>query len=101
MARDVPLAERRLKETEAVFAALAHATRRQILLTIWYRGGKVPAGVIAQRFAHSWPTISRHLRVLEEAGLVEHRKEGRARFYQVNMPMLERANEWLAWFKRR
>ena len=90
--------ERRLKETDEVFSALAHASRRQILMTIWFRGRKVPAGDIAKRFQHSWPTISRHLKVLEEAGLVTHEKEGRVRLYKVNVPKLGRAVEWLSWF---
>lgn len=98
MADDVSETERRLQETEEVFAALAHASRRQILMTIWFRGGKVPAGEIAKRFAHSWPTISRHLRVLEESGLVTHKKEGRVRYYKVNALKLKRAAEWLSWF---
>jgi DNA-binding MarR family transcriptional regulator len=45
--------------------------RRQILLTIHFRGA-ANAGEIAARFAHKWPTTTRHLRVLEEAGLVQH-----------------------------
>ena len=98
MANGVPEAERRLQETDEVFSALAHASRRQILLTLWFRGGKVPGREIAQRFAHSWPTISRHLRVLEDAGLVTHKKEGRVHFYKVNIPKLGRATEWLGWF---
>lgn len=98
MANVISEAELRLQETEEVFSALAHASRRQILMTIWFRGGKVPGKEIAQRFAHSWPTISRHLRVLEDAGLVTHKKEGRVHFYKVNTVKLARANEWLDWF---
>lgn len=48
--------------------ALAHPARRQILLTLHFCGGEATAGYIAQRFAHAWPTTTRHLRGLEDAG---------------------------------
>src|SRR3712207_6755164 len=91
--------QQRLTDLEAVFAALAHASRRQILLMIWFGGGGVvSAGQIASRFHHAWPTISRHLRVLEQAGLVIHEKQGRIRLYRLNRKKLELAREWLGWF---
>ena len=57
----------RLEDLEAVTTAIAHPSRRQILLTIWFRGGVVKSSDIAKRFQHAWPTITRHLRVLESA----------------------------------
>ncbi len=42
-----------------------------------HRGGELPSGYLAQRFAHSWPTSTRHLHVLEAAGLVTVRRDGR------------------------
>ena len=92
-------AKERLEELEAVFAALAHASRRQILLTIWFRGGVVSAGDIAKRFQHAWPTISKHLRVLEEAGLLTHEKQGRTRLYRLNHAKLAVARDWFHWFE--
>ena len=67
-------------------------------MTILFRGGEVTSGEIASRFQHSWPTISRHLRVLEDAGLVTFEKDGRIRLYKLNLLKLERAKEWLGWF---
>lgn len=93
-------AQERLAALETVFAALAHASRRQILLTVWFRGGTVASSEIAKRFHHSWPTISRHLKVLEDAGLLTHVKEGRNRFYQVNKEKLAVVREWLQWFEK-
>ena len=58
--------EEKLAALDAVVAALAHPARRQILLTIHFRGAAT-AGEIAGRFAHKWPTTTRHLRVLEDA----------------------------------
>jgi len=88
----------RLEALEDVFNALAHPARRQILLTMHFRGGSMTAGEIAGRFAHSWPTTTRHLRVLENAGLVGHRKRGRTRVYRLVRERLRLVGEWLAWF---
>ena len=78
-------------------AALAHASRRQILMTVHFRGG-MSAGDIAKRFHHAWPTISRHLKVLEEAGLVSVERRGRERVYHVDHAKIELLREWLRWF---
>lgn len=90
--------EERLAALDAVVAALAHAARRQILLTIHFRGAAT-AGEIAGRFAHKWPTTTRHLRVLEDAGLVRHEKRGRTRVYTVDKERLALVSEWLRWFE--
>jgi DNA-binding transcriptional ArsR family regulator len=95
-----PAAERRLAALQAVLAALAHPARRQILLTMKLRGGTMTAGEIAGRFRHAWPTTTRHLRVLEAAGLVGHQKRGRTRVYRLRPARLAVAAEWLAWFGR-
>ena len=88
-----------LDELERVFAALAHASRRQILGVLKARGGRVRAGDIARRFACSWPTTTRHLRVLEGAGLVRVEQEGRERWYVLEARKLQRvAGGWLRYF---
>lgn len=92
-------AERKLAQLNAVLTALGHPARRQILMTIHFRGGEMSAGEIADRFAHSWPTTTRHLRVLEEAGLVTARQEGRVRIYRANHDPLAAVQDWLDWFK--
>jgi DNA-binding transcriptional ArsR family regulator len=86
-----------LAALDAVVAALAHPARRQILLTIHFRG-TATAGEIAGRFAHKWPTTTRHLRVLEDAGLVRHERRGRTRVYTVDKTRLALVSEWLGWF---
>ncbi|HEX8618292.1 MAG TPA: metalloregulator ArsR/SmtB family transcription factor [Thermoanaerobaculia bacterium] len=91
---------RQIEELDAVLSALSHPARRQILLTIWFRGGEMGSGDIADRFAHSWPTTTRHLRVLEEAELVTQEKQGRTRVYRVNHQKLAAVREWLAWFDK-
>lgn len=88
-----------LEAQDAVFAALAHASRRHILVVLHARGGRVRAGDIASRFACSWPTTTRHLRVLEDAGLVSVEQEGRERFYVLERARLrEVAGDWLKGF---
>ena len=57
------------------------------------------AGEIDERFQHTWPTTSRHLRVLEQAGLLVYEKRGRTRTYRVNAEKLDVVREWLQWFE--
>jgi DNA-binding transcriptional ArsR family regulator len=86
---------------EAVFTALAHPARRRILLTVYFEGGSMTAGEIARMFEHAWPTTTRHLQVLEAAGLLRHDREGRSRRYTLDRRRLELVREWLAWFSRK
>lgn len=91
-------ARRRLEVLDDVVAALAHASRRQILLVVHFRGGEMTAGEIASRFECAWPTISRHLRVLEDSGLLVQEKRGRTRNYRIDGAKLGVVREWLTWF---
>ena len=91
-------AKERLEALEAVVGALAHPARRQILLTVHLVGGTTTAGRIVARFSFAWPTITRHLRVLENAGLLTHRRVGRSRVYSLNRERLKVLRDWLGWF---
>lgn len=91
-------AKEKLEALDAVCSAVAHPARRQILLTVHLRG-TMTAGDIAGRFAHAWPTTTRHLRVLEDAGLVTQRREGKHRIYSVDHARLGLLEEWLGWFR--
>ena len=93
-------AEEQLAALDAVLRALAHPARRQILMTIHLRGGDVAAGDIAARFQHSWPTTTRHLQVLESAGLIHAETQGRVRAYSVDLQRLAVARDWLKWFEK-
>jgi len=91
--------ERALDEVDRVFAALAHPTRRQVLLVLRFRGGEMTAGEIAARFDCSWPTVTRHLKVLLAAGLVAHTRHGRKRIYRLQDQHLRQVTaDWLQWF---
>jgi DNA-binding transcriptional ArsR family regulator len=88
-----------IQRTETIFNALAHAQRRQILLVLHFRGGAMTAGEIADRFSCSWPTTTRHLRILERARLVRVKKQGRERVYHLDLTKLRNTvGKWLNWF---
>lgn len=92
-------AEQELEDFELVFKALAHPSRRNILVVLTSRDGEMSAGDIVKRFEHKWPTITRHLRQLEDAGLVKTKKEGRENIYILNKERLHKViNNWLKWF---
>ncbi len=78
---------------EATFTALADPTRRAVLDLL--RKGRQPAGRIAQAFPVSRPAISKHLRLLRRAHLVNEQREGRNRFYQLNPEPLKAVDHWL------
>jgi DNA-binding transcriptional ArsR family regulator len=83
---------------EAAFAALADPTRRAVLDLL--RRGTRPAGEIASAFTVSRPAISKHLRVLRRAHLVQERREGRHRFYQLNPEPLKAVDTWLEQYRQ-
>jgi DNA-binding transcriptional ArsR family regulator len=58
------------------------------------------AGDVAARFSHAWATTTHHLRVLTDAGLLRHEREGRNHVYEVDKDRLHLLSEWLAWFDR-
>jgi DNA-binding transcriptional ArsR family regulator len=58
------------------------------------------AGEIANMFKHAWPTTTRHLKVLESAGLLRHEREGRTRHYRIECRRLNLVRDWLAWFSK-
>ena len=85
---------------DEVFLALAHPLRRRALLLLRFRQGSLTAGEIARRFACSWPTVTRHLRTLESAGIVRVEPRGRERVYHLNHERLKgTAGGWLRWLE--
>jgi DNA-binding transcriptional ArsR family regulator len=82
---------------EATFSALADPTRRAVLDLL--RRGSQPAGKVAQAFSISRPAVSKHLRLLRRAHLVEERREGRHRVYQLNPEPLKAVDSWLEHYR--
>lgn len=76
-----------------VFKALADKTRRDILRFL--RDGDLSAGEIADRFEHTKPTISHHLNVLKQAGLVQDIRKGQNIYYSLNTTVFQEAMAWL------
>ncbi|WP_067136037.1 metalloregulator ArsR/SmtB family transcription factor [Microtetraspora malaysiensis] len=70
-----------------IYEALAHPTRRQIIALL--RRGDLPAGEIATLFDIAKPTLSGHLRVLREAGLVIGERHGTSIVYSLQLSLLE------------
>src|SRR5262245_19097676 len=95
-----PTSEGRADAYELVFGALAHPARRRVLLAIYFNGGAMTAGEIAAIFEHAWQTTTRHLQVLEAAGLLMHERQGRMRIYRIERKRLALVSEWLAHFQR-
>ena len=80
-------------DLDEVFAALSDPTRRSILQSL---GGREAAvSELAEPHAMSLPAVSKHLRVLENAGLIKRRIEGRQHFLRVNPDPFQRAQQWI------
>ncbi len=76
-----------------LFEALADASRRRILDLL--RTGERPVGELVQALGLSQPGVSRHLRVLREAGLVEVRVDAQRRLYRLRAASLRELDAWL------
>ena len=83
---------------DAVFAALADPTRRAILTRL--AGGEASVAELARPFAMSQPAISKHLKVLERAGLISRGREAQRRPRRLEAKRLAEADEWLERYRR-
>ena len=79
-----------------VFAVIAEGTRREILGAL--RTGDKAVGTLVEELEVSQPTVSKHLKVLREAGLVSMRAEGQRRYYSLETAPLEELVLWLRAF---
>ncbi|WP_026819575.1 ArsR/SmtB family transcription factor [Arthrobacter castelli] len=79
-----------------VFAVIAESTRRSILISL--RPGDKAVGELVEELGVSQPTVSKHLKVLREAGLVRMRADGQRRYYGLETEPLTAVASWLAWF---
>jgi DNA-binding transcriptional ArsR family regulator len=84
---------------EAVLRALADESRRTVLETL--AAGPATAGDLAARLPIARPGVSRHLRVLREAGLVEVRQDAQRRVYSLRTEPLAELEEWLGRYRAR
>jgi DNA-binding transcriptional ArsR family regulator len=78
---------------DATFAALADPTRRAIIARL--AAGEATVTELAKPFAMSQPAISKHLKVLEQAGLISRSRDAQRRPCRIEAKRLEEANQWL------
>ena len=73
--------------------------RRQAILDL-LRDGELPVGELVTRLWMSQPAVSKHLRVLKDAGLVEVRADAQRRLYRIRPEPLAELDDWLATYRR-
>jgi len=83
---------------DAIFAALADPTRRAIIARL--ASGQASVMELAEPFAMSQPAISKHLKVLERAGLISRGREAQRRPRRLEAKRLEEADEWLERYRQ-
>lgn len=85
-------------QLDSIFHALSDATRRAILRDV--AGGEKTVTEIARPYAVSLAAVSKHLKVLEAAELIERQKRGIYQMVRLNAKMLRPAEEWLAYYEK-
>jgi len=83
------------RRISAIFSALADPTRRRILVRL-SNGSEDQVTALAKPFRMSLPAVSRHLRVLEKAHLIDRRRRGRIHLIRARPSALKPAQEWMA-----
>lgn len=84
--------------TLTAFHVLGEPSRRAILDAL--RQGERPVGALVEHLRLSQPTVSKHLRVLKEAGLVDVRADAQRRLYRIRPEPLAELDDWLAPYRR-
>jgi DNA-binding transcriptional ArsR family regulator len=85
-------------QLDATFAALADSTRRAILARL--ASGEASVAELAEPFSMSQPAISKHLKVLERAGLISRGRDAQRRPRRLDAKPLAEANEWLERYRQ-
>lgn len=80
------------------FEVLAEPRRREILDIL--RAGERPVGDLVERLTLTQPAVSKHLKVLREAGFVEVRQDAQRRWYRLRTEPLREIDDWLAPYRR-
>ncbi len=98
--KKIAASKKELDEYEAVFRALAHASRRHIIVCLTQKGGPMLGGEIADQLSCSWPTTTGHLQTLEKAGLVTVQRQGREQLYNLNFARLSILQNWISFLNK-
>lgn len=88
----------RAATTSDVFNAIAESRRRDIL--VYLAPSERPVGDIVAALSLGQPSVSKHLKVLRDVGLVHVRREGRQMFYRTNVEAIKPLHEWTRTFER-
>jgi DNA-binding transcriptional ArsR family regulator len=83
----------------SVFGALADPTRRAILARLAETSGDLSVAELARPFPMTQPAVSRHLKVLEQAGLISRSRRATARLSHLEAEPLKEASDWLARYR--
>ncbi len=89
----------RSSTTSDVFNAIAEERRRDII-EVLARSGEQPVGFIVKELDLAQPTVSKHLSVLRQVGIVAARKRGRERMYSLHAEKLKAVHDWTQSFER-
>lgn len=88
----------RAATTADVFNAIAESRRRDILVLL--AGSERPVGEIVDALGMGQPSVSKHLKVLRDVGLVDVRRDGRQMLYRTNAEAIRPLHEWTETFQR-
>lgn len=80
-----------------IFDVVSDATRRDLMVALLERG-ETSVGELVERLGLSQPTVSKHLKVLRDHGLVSVREDGQHRYYRLDIAPLEQLEDWLVPF---
>jgi ArsR family transcriptional regulator, arsenate/arsenite/antimonite-responsive transcriptional repressor len=81
-----------------IFDVLADGTRRELLIRLQHRAAEVSVSELVTELGISQPTVSKHLKVLRDHGLVSVREEGQHRYYRLDTAPFGELEDWLAPF---
>lgn len=87
-----------MKLRRDIFQAIADPTRRAILVLLTTQ--TMTAGAIAENFNVARPTISKHLKILNECDLVKANQQGREMYYQIEIDKMKEVDKWLEQFRK-
>jgi len=84
--------------SQELFHAISDPTRREIINLLANKS--MPVNDVAERFDISRPAVSKHIKILNECGLVVIKKEGRKRFCRADLRRLQKVMEWLQRYRK-
>ncbi|MEM9340758.1 MAG: metalloregulator ArsR/SmtB family transcription factor [Bacteroidota bacterium] len=87
-------------DINAIFRAIADPTRREIFHALVVASVAMPINQISDRFEMSRQGVTKHIKMLEEAGLIKIDTKGRERFCQADLMPLRQINDWLSFYEK-